>query len=95
MKNTSPDVCPVCGADVPPASPACPECGADDKTGWNDATAVYDGLDLPDDNFNYVEYVKREFGDGLNPQTRPGKAWPWLLIAGVVLGTLVLGFFLR
>ncbi len=95
MKPSTPDICPVCGAAVPRAALACPECGADENAGWNEAGAVYDGLDLPDEDFKYDAYVRREFGDAAPPAPRAARIWPWLLIAAVVLGTLALGFLLR
>ena len=51
----------VSAAEVPPGAKACPECGSDEKTGWSEA-AHYDNLDLPDENFDYEDFVKREFG---------------------------------
>ncbi|ATC63528.1 hypothetical protein CMV30_05915 [Nibricoccus aquaticus] len=50
--NRAPTECPVCGASVPPHSLACPGCGADERTGWNDESTRYDGLDLPDSAFD-------------------------------------------
>jgi len=47
-----PSECPVCGAAVPPSARACPDCGADERTGWNEETTRYDGLDLPDEAFD-------------------------------------------
>jgi hypothetical protein len=58
----TPKVCPVCGEDVPPKSLACPECGSDHNTGWKEDAHTYDGLDLPDDDFSYDEFVEKEFG---------------------------------
>ncbi len=84
------DSCPHCGADLPPHAKACPACGSDEKTGWSDA-ARYDGLDLPDENFDHDDFVKREFGGkALVPR---GIHWLWwltaiLLIAGFVLMSL-------
>ncbi|MCX6993507.1 MAG: zinc-ribbon domain-containing protein [Kiritimatiellaeota bacterium] len=83
--------CPVCGAEVPPSASACPECGADDTTGWNADRARYDGLDLPDDEFDYDEYLNKEFGDAGKPAKKP---WPWLWIVGAVLGLLALSLVL-
>ena len=57
------DVCPVCGAEIPPKAKACPACGADEETGWSEAAGTQ-GLDLPDENFDYEDFVKREFGGG-------------------------------
>ena len=84
---TPPDICPVCGTEVPPSVRACPECGADDTTGWNADRAVYDGLDLPDDEFDYDEYLNKEFGDAGKPAK---KRWPWLCIIGLTLVLIAL-----
>lgn len=81
-----PDVCPVCGTDVPARAKACPGCGADEKTGWSDEAHV-GGLDLPDEEFNYDDFVKREFG-AKSPVPR-GVHWFWWVIAA----GLVLAFF--
>ena len=62
-----PKVCPVCGEDVPPAAVACPECGADHNSGWQENADLYDGVDLPEDDFNYEEFVKQEFGSCHKP----------------------------
>lgn len=83
---TPPETCPNCGAAVPAKSRACPECGADEQTGWSEAART-DGLDLPDENFSYDDFVKREFG---SPSPLPqGIHWFWW-----VIGLLVLGAFL-
>jgi hypothetical protein len=56
-----PPSCPNCGAVVPADAKACPECGSDEETGWSDE--AYDPKpDLPDDEFDYEEYSKKEFG---------------------------------
>ena len=59
-----PGDCPVCGEFVPRRSVACPGCGASRDSGWNEEAAV-SGLDLPgDDEFDYDDFVAREFGQG-------------------------------
>lgn len=73
--------CPVCGEDVPAGARACPECGACDKSGWS-GEAHADGLDLPDEEFDYSRFVAEEFGDGA-PQPQRQKVWA--LVALVVL----------
>ncbi len=83
----SPDVCPNCGAEVPPNAKACPECGSDEQTGWSE-NAQYDHIDLPDEDFDYKDFVKREFGAG-TPIPR-GLHWFWWLIALLVLAALAL-----
>lgn len=77
-----PSVCPNCGADVPPNARACPECGSDEKTGWSEDAKAAE-LDLPDDEFNYDEFVEREFGS--HKPTPRGIPWFWWLIAAVLV----------
>ena len=84
-----PAVCPYCGATVPRNAKACPECGSDDQTGWSEEAGA-GGLDLPDEEFNYDEYVKREFGkEGPVPR---GLHWFWWVVA-IVLVVLLLVWF--
>ena len=78
-----PEICPNCGANVPREAKACPECGSDEQTGWSEETHV-DGIDLPDDNFDYDDFVKREF-EGKTPVPR-GMHWFWWLVAVIILG---------
>jgi len=80
----------VCGTEVPPSARACPECGADDTTGWNEDRAVYDGLDLPDDEFDYNEYLKKEFGNAEKTGRKTNKLWIWLILIGIALVALTL-----
>lgn len=79
-----PEICPNCGAEVPPKVKVCPECGADESTGWSEE-ARYDGLDLPDDRFDYEDFVKREFGGETRPAPPRGVSWPWWAVALAVL----------
>lgn len=58
----APEICPVCGGEVPPGARACPECGADERSGWNEEDARYDGLDLPDDEVPQPVPAKRISG---------------------------------
>ena len=82
-----PETCPNCGADVPRHARCCPACGADEKTGWSE-DAHAGGLDLPDEEFDYDDFIKREFGA---PDPRPrGISWIWWVVA---IG-LVVAFFL-
>ena len=87
----TPESCPNCGADVPRNAKACPECGADESSGWSEDASA-DRLGLPDENFNYDDYVKREFGPkSVKPR---GLAWVWW-ITGVGLLVLILYLWLR
>jgi len=81
----TPEVCPVCGTEVPPKAKACPECGADEETGWSESAGAQ-GLDLPDENFDYEEFVKREFGGGKKSPVPRGVHWFWWVVAVIILG---------
>jgi hypothetical protein len=89
-----PEVCPICGADIPRNAKACPECGADEKTGWSEE-ATAGGLDLPDDNFNYEEFVKREFGGGKKNPIPRGIRWYWWVVAVLIVAAFVWGLLRR
>ena len=76
--------CPVCGEEVPGGSKSCPECGACEKSGWSGTGAD----DLPDDEFDYDEFVANEFGSG------PKKSqvqWMWVIVAAVLFVVLAWG----
>jgi len=77
--------CPNCGAELKPGAQVCPECGSDEQTGWSER-AQSDGLDLPEESFDYNEFVKRELEDK-GPVPR-GVHWFWWLVALA----LVVGF---
>ena len=83
----SPEVCPVCGTEVPRNAKACPECGSDEQTGWSEQ-AETGGLDLPDEHFDYKDFVDREFG-GKKPVPR-GQHWFWWVLAIVVIIVLLM-----
>ena len=77
----APELCPVCNEKVPPGALACPECGADHNSGWREDADLYDGVDLPDADFDYDDLVKREFGSRVKPA---GLKMIWW-IAGIAL----------
>jgi predicted nucleic acid-binding Zn ribbon protein len=75
-------VCPVCGATVRAKALACPECGADDRTGWSDQT-IYDNTGIEDpDEFDYEEFVEREFE---GRRRRRGRERLWWMTTIVIL----------
>ena len=82
----TPEICPHCGALVPPQARACPECGSDEETGWSDR-ATAQRLNLPEDEFDYAEFVKEEFGPGHGEsRIRPrGIRWLWWMVAVVLV----------
>lgn len=87
------DTCPNCGADLPKKAKACPECGSDEKTGWSEE-AQSSGLDLPDEEFNYDEFVKNEFGEKKEIKPR-GLHWFWWVVGLGLLAAIVFGIFYR
>jgi hypothetical protein len=88
-KLEPPEICPVCGEDVPRGSLACPACGADHNSGWRIDADTHDALDLPDDDFDYDEFVRSEFGSNAKP-ARIKTIW-W--ITAIILLALSLAFY--
>lgn len=94
MSETLSYLCPYCGREVRVGTP-CPGCakprrqpvGKARKSWQQDAGA--DGLDLPDEDFDYDEFVAREFGRA--PHRRLGVAWYWwglgVLLVAVLIAT--------
>jgi hypothetical protein len=89
-----PGQCPVCGEWVPRGAAACDDCGACAKSGWKANADIYDGVDLPDDDFDYDDFIQREFGN--TSSSRPGisKQTFWRIVAAIVLGVMILGYLL-
>lgn len=86
----APETCPNCGANVPRNAKACPECGSDEETGWSQE-AETGGLDLPDENFDYDDFVKKEFDSSKNPVPR-GIKWYWWIVAVLIVLAFVIAF---
>ena len=86
--SSAPENCPNCGAEVPANAKACPACGADETTGWSEEAAA-GGLDLPDETFDYDDFVEREFG---KKKALPhGISWFWWLVAITLVALFVAG----
>lgn len=85
-------ICPHCGEKVPEGAAACRHCGSDAETGWSDAAddfdaGIADGYDS-DDDFDYEEFIAREFPGQASP--RPQAALKKAILAIVVI-LVVLG----
>jgi len=87
--------CPNCGEAVRLGAKACPHCGSDEETGWRDEADGEPGLegDLADD-FNYDEYLKREFSDPHPANQLPGGRLAWVLLALALAGLIASAFLL-
>jgi len=86
----TPPECPVCGEEVPRGALACPECGADHRSGWREDAGTYDGVDIPDGNFDYDEFVRQEFTRSPKPS---GLRPVWWITGLVLLGAFVVLYF--
>ena len=91
-KLEPPEICPVCGEDVPRGSLACPTCGADHNSGWRIDADTHDALDLPEDDFDYDGFVRREFGSALKPA---GIKTIWWITAIILLVLSIALYFYR
>ena len=79
--------CPTCGRTLSPNARSCGGCGAEREGSEWLAPEAYDGLQFGDDEFDYDEFVKEEFGkEGPMPK---GIRWYWWLIAIALLAGIV------
>ncbi len=94
MKRKRPSTfqCPHCGGTVRSTAVACPHCGSDEETGW----AEEDAAEYEEDDFDYDDYIQREF-----PQHSEQPEWSWkkswvkivaLLLLLTMLFSLLLAF---
>ena len=85
-----PDACPHCGADLPRHAKACPGCGSDETTGWSDSARA-NHLGIPDENFDYDQYVQAEFApERVKPH---GLHWLWWITALILVALFLFYFF--
>jgi hypothetical protein len=82
----TPEICPNCGAELTPRARVCPECGADANPGGSEPAGP-ENLDLPEESFDYDDFVAREFGSS-SPKPR-GINWFWWLTSLVVLVAMI------
>ena len=88
----TPETCPNCGADLPRRARACPDCGSCEQTGWSER-AGHEGLGLPDEEFDYDQFVAEEFAP---EKKRPRGVHPfWWFVAFGLLAALVLPLLWR
>jgi hypothetical protein len=74
---------------VPPNAAACPGCGSDESTGWSER-AQADRLGIPDEEFDYDEFIREEFDATRKNAARPrGVQWVWWVVALILLLVMV------
>lgn len=98
-------LCPGCDREVRVGSRGCPYCNPPAKRqlrkklrpkaaakrarkSWEQDPS-YDGLDLPKEDFDYDDFVAREFGQ--RRDRKSGIPWYWLATAVVLLVLMILG----
>lgn len=84
--------CPSCGAEVRVGSRGCPKCTKGGKSWEQDE--YLDGVDAPEgaEEFDYNDFVKREFGRGSAKIKPAGLAWKWWIAGILLLAALVYSF---
>ncbi len=82
---------------MPRGALACPGCGADERTGWSDradSQRTADRLGIPDDEFDYDEFVKDEFGRQTDSRAKTkGVSWLWWAVAVGLAAAFGLAYF--
>lgn len=84
-------ICSHCGAEVSIQAQVCRECGASEDAGWGDDTGPYDG----DDDFDYDEFIEREFPEHAPPRpvrVSAGRAFRFSIVALLILAMVWLMF---
>ena len=87
--------CPTCNHEATVGIP-CPNCAPKKKQvkaqtkSWHQDKHV-EGLDLPDEDFDYNDFVKREFGR--SPHHKIGIKWYWFVVAILLVLYIVLRRF--
>ena len=104
-------ICPDCGAEVEVGvRDGCPYCLLAEKRRVRKRTKrkkklasfvrrepEYDGLTLPDDDFDYDAFVKREFGGKAHEKIGISPVWWWtgLVLLALMVGAVLGGWLFR
>jgi hypothetical protein len=86
-------ICPFCGTEVS-VGKNCADCAKKIKKSkpkeksWEQSKSA-DGLDLPSDDFDYDDFIAREFGKA--PHKKTGLKWYWWALAVVLLIGMIYG----
>lgn len=77
--------CECCGARLPGGSTFCRHCGASEESGWGERGEVHEDLGTLDEDFDYEEFVEREFGSTAGPNV----SWRGIVVILILLGFLL------
>ena len=83
--------CPHCDSRVAVGARVCRECGANADCGWNDHETDWSESEGLDDEFDYDEFVSREFGEGDTETASNRSMWIRLVILAIIL-SFALGY---
>ena len=92
------DSCPHCGYALPANASRCRQCGASAEYGWDSVDGDIDDFepDSLEDDFDYDEFVAREFPEHAEGHAKTGQglsmASRWVVLA--LLVSLILTFVL-
>jgi hypothetical protein len=88
-------VCPHCGAELPAGAKFCRQCGASDESGWNEGDAGENGDLAAEDDFDYQDFLRREFPDQAEPSPKEGskRLGLWIVVGGLCAAFLYWAFF--
>jgi hypothetical protein len=90
-------VCPHCGADLAPRAGFCRECGASEDSGWNESEAWAEPNlgDSDDPDFDYDEFIAREFPEHAKRRAHPPslKSTVALIVVVLLIALLLFGSF--
>ncbi|MEO1835147.1 MAG: hypothetical protein ABGZ49_06590 [Akkermansiaceae bacterium] len=91
-------LCPTCGSEVKVGS-SCSGCvakrkkqvrvGPKKRKHW-EQDVIYDGISIPEDEFEYEEFIEREFSN--KPHRAIGIEWYWWMTAVLLAGLIGGGF---
>ena len=90
-------LCPTCDREVAVGT-QCPRCAKKnpvrkpERKAWEQEETA-DGLDLPDEDFDYDDFIAKEFGRV--PHRKIGIKWYWYVVALVLLLLMAIGIFVR
>ena len=95
-------MCPTCGSEVKVGA-VCPGCvpkrhrrkkrvraGPKKRKPW-EQDAIYDGIGIPDDEFDYEDFIQKEFSK--KPHRKLTIKWYWWLTGVVLLGLFAWAVF--